>query len=134
VRTNNWIYHRDQPVNVIVTATNITSHTCIGEHCGGITPWIEVRYFLGNLQMYRSSPVGITCALPRNPPPLPMIRPGHSQVWIGGGWDQMGQEMGTCKPGDCHSYRPIAPVGWYRITWHWLDTLSVQTGWFVLSA
>jgi hypothetical protein len=130
VRTDRGAYRRSEPVTVIVTATNIGTQPCPGRSCGGLTPWFEV-YDMGGRSAYRSSAAGIQCR--SDAPPPAMIAPGQAEVWAGGSWDKLGPWLETCQPGDCNSIRRPAATGWYRITWHWRDTVSARTGWFELS-
>jgi hypothetical protein len=131
VRTDHTSYPLGTPVNVLVTATNVSTQPCRGRSCGGITPSFEVFNAAGK-SVYTSGGVGIACV--RNPPPPAMIQPGHAEAWTDGPWDQLGLWTGPCKPGNCHPTRTQAPPGPYRITWRWLDTLSVSTAWFWLSS
>lgn len=130
VQTDAGSYQRGTPVHLTVTATNIGAQPCRGRSCGGVTPWFEVFDGRGRL-VYRSSAVGIACR--SDAPPAAMIAPGDAEVWTDGSWDQLGPLTGTCRPGNCRPIRRPVPVGWYRITWRWLDTVSVRTGWFELT-
>jgi hypothetical protein len=78
--------------------------------------------------VYADGGTGVLCV--SNAPPPPIIRPGHSEAWTDGPWDQLGRWAGPCQPGNCHPTRTHVPPGMYRITWRWLDTLSVSTAWF----
>jgi hypothetical protein len=130
VRTDQRTYHRGVPVQLTVTATNIGTQPCRGRSCGGITPWFEV-FDLRGRSAYRSSAVGIACR--SDAPPPAVIAPGSAEVWADGGWDQYGPLTGVCRPGNCRPTQAPAAADWYRITWHWLDTVTVRTGWFELA-
>lgn len=130
VRTDHSVYRRGASVNLRVTATNISTHLCPGRSCGGLTPGFEVFNAAGKSVDVEGG-VGVTCV--RNPPPPAMIRPGHAEVWTDGPWDQTGPWTGPCGPGSCRPTRIHVAPGIYRITWRWLGTVSVSTGWFTLS-
>jgi hypothetical protein len=127
VQTSQWIYRHDQPVRLIVTRTNITEHECAGRTCGGVTPWFEVSNLAG-AQVYHSFPAGVACARPvHNPPPVPEISPGRSEVWRDDGWDHS-----ICTQRDCPVFGSSTAPGLYRITWHWLDAIAVQSNWLAV--
>ncbi|HEV7203117.1 MAG TPA: hypothetical protein VGN18_00835 [Jatrophihabitans sp.] len=104
------LYRAGQTVHLTVEARNVTSHSCPGPRCRGITPWFEI-IGADRRTVFRTYPVGVECARPTTPPPV--VRPGHGTVWD------------TC------TWSPAPPTtpspDRYTARWHWLDAVSVDS-------
>jgi hypothetical protein len=111
---------------VQVVATNVTDSPCAGRHCGGITGSFEVADHAGRVIAERS-PVGVACMA--QPPQPTQVAPGGSETWESFAWDGLGPWIGRCVPGDCRPTRSLVGPGSYRVTWRWLDHLTVRSAW-----
>ena len=97
----------------------------------GVTPTWDIDDLRGHL-VYRQNAAGVMCAA--NAPPPPTIAAGARTTWDIETWDGHQNWHGRCRPGDCHSTRPIARPGLYRIVWHRLpDHPAVPSDWFALT-
>lgn len=78
--------------------------------------------------MKHAGPVGVMC---RSDAPPPQEVPSRASiVWASFQWDGLGDFAGArCVPGDCRLSRPRLKPGRYRVTWTWLDAVSVRSGW-----
>lgn len=112
---------------VNVVATNVTNSPCSGPPCGGLTGGFVVTTEAGR-EVRREGPAGVMCR--SDAPPPRRVRPGASVTWASFQWDGLGDLTGSrCVPGDCHLTRPRFKPGRYRVTWNWLDAVSVQSEW-----
>jgi hypothetical protein len=115
---------------VDVVATNVTGALCGGPSCGGLTGGFVVTDGDGRAVLH-VGPAGAMCV--SNAPRPTQVTPGESIAWESLQWDGFGDLAGDrCVPGDCHLARPRAGAGRYRVTWSWLDAVTVRSGWLLV--
>ena len=122
---------RGAPFAFSVVARNVTRYACAGPDCPGITPSYDIRGLFGRL-VYREYAAGVSCR--SDVPPPRQIAPGAVTTWIVESWDGLRSWQGVCKPGNCHLTRPAAVPGPYRVVWHLVPEMSVDSAWFHITA